>query len=162
MTVERCRTGFSLIEVVIAIAVLAVLIGVGALVGSLALAGMRRGQPRGMVLLATTVLSGLMLLAASATGIYGIALAVMFFVGIGESGRRAMSAALIMEETDREHQGRVMGVYQLNFGLIPLGMLPLSSIAQAHGIRVAVFIAGSLLTVLSLGFVTFTRRIRRL
>jgi len=138
------------------------MIGVGALVGSLALAGMRRGQPRGVVLLATTVLSGLMLLAASVTGIYAVALVVMFFIGIGESGRRAMSAALIMEETDREHQGRVMGVYMMNFGLMPLGTLPLSSIAEAHGIRVAVFIAGSLLTAISLGFVALTRRVRRL
>lgn len=138
------------------------MLGAGAFVGSLGLAGLRRGQPRGGLLLATTVLSGLMLLAASRTGIYGLALAVMFMMGIGDSGRRALSAALIMEHSDREHQGRVMGVYQLNFGLIPLGTLPLSSIAEAHGIRTAVFIAGSLLTVLSMGFVTFTRRIRRL
>jgi len=138
------------------------MIGVGALAGSLALAGMRRGQPRGLILLATTVLSGLTLLAASATGIYVVALVVMFFVGIGESGRRAMSAALIMEETDREHQGRVMGVYMMNFGLIPLGVLPLSAIAETHDIRTAILIAGALLTAISLGFLTLTRRVRHL
>jgi len=138
------------------------MLGAGALVGSLGLAGMRRGQPRGVALLATTVLSGLMLLAAARTGIYGVALLVMFMMGIGDSGRRALSAAMIMEQTDREHQGRVMGIYQVNFGLIPLGVLPLSAIAEAQGIRTAVLIAGVLLTVVSLGFITLTHRVRRL
>ena len=103
-----------------------------------------------------------MLLAASGTGIYGVALLVMFMMGIGDSGRRALSAAMIMEQTDREHQGRVMGIYQVNFGLIPLGVLPLSAIAEAEGIRTAVFVAGVLLTAVSLGFITLTRRVRRL
>ena len=138
------------------------MLGAGALVGSLALAGMRRGQPRGVALLATTVLSGLMLLAAARTGIYGVALLVMFMMGIGDSGRRALSAAMIMEQTDSEHQGRVMGIYQVNFGLIPLGVLPLSAIAEAQGIRTAVLIAGALLTVVSLGFIALTHRVRRL
>jgi len=138
------------------------MMGAGALAGSLGLAGLRRGQPRGMVLLATTILSGLMLLAASGAAFYALALIVMFFLGIGDSGRRALSAALMMEQTDREHQGRVMGVYMMNFGLIPMGALPLSGIAEGAGIRTAVFIAGALLTMMSVGFMLFTRRVRRL
>jgi len=138
------------------------MLGAGALVGSLALAGLRKGQPRGVFLLVTTLLSGLMLLAAAGTGVYGVALLVMFAMGLGDSGRRAMSAALIMERTDREHQGRVMGIYQMNFGLIPIGMLPLSAVADSAGIRVALVAAGALLTASAVAFSTLTRRIRQL
>lgn len=40
-----------------------------------------------------------------------------------------------MESTDEEHRGRVMGLYMMNFGLIPIGTIPLAFLSDAFGIR---------------------------
>ena len=138
------------------------MIGVGSLFGSLVIAGLTKTSHRGWVLLATSLLSGIAILLAAATTSSGVALVIMVVLGIGESGRRALNASLIMEETDDEYLGRVMGVYMLNFGLIPLGAIPLGFIAQWFDVRLSFAVAGAGLVIATIGYTVLTRRIRQL
>ena len=64
------------------------MIGVGALLGSLLIAGLREGQHRGMILLGATALSGLAILLAGLNTSYFVALAIMVLIGLGDSLRR--------------------------------------------------------------------------
>ena len=93
---------------------------------------------------------------------YPLAVMTMVLPGLGESGRRSLNAALIMEETDEHYQGRVMGVYMMNFGLIPLGALPMGAVAQAFGIQAAIAGAGVLLLAVAVVSAFATPRIRQL
>ncbi len=136
------------------------MVGVGALVGSLGIAGLKDSQHRGYVLLGTTAISGLAILLAGLNSSYYIAIAIMVIVGIGDSGRRTLNAALIMEHTDTEHRGRVMGIYMMNFGLMPLGVLPMAAIGEAIGIQWAFAIGGIALIAITLWLLAGTRRIR--
>tara|TARA_Y100000996_G_C22078380_1_gene460521 strand:- start:260 stop:520 length:261 start_codon:yes stop_codon:yes gene_type:complete len=86
----------------------------------------------------------------------------MLLLGLGDSGRRALNISLILENTDDEYRGRVMGLYTVNFGLIPLGAIPLGFIANILGIQQAYFLAGILLVIFALGYTIFTSRIRKL
>ncbi len=86
----------------------------------------------------------------------------MIFVGLGDSGRRTLNNALIMEQVDDEHRGRVMGLYMMNFGLMPVGAIPIAGLAVAFGIREALALSAVLLTVIGLGFLLFARRVREL
>jgi MFS family permease len=138
------------------------MIGVGALIGSLLIAGLTTGQHRGMILLGTTALSGLAILLAGLNTSYFVALAVMVLIGIGDSGRRTLNASLIMEHTDSEHRGRVMGIYMMNFGLIPIGTLPLAALGAVFGIGWSFVLAGSLLIAASVLMAVATTRVRRL
>ncbi len=138
------------------------MIGVGALLGSLLIAGLQTGHHRGMVLLGATGISGLAILLAGLNSSYYVALAIMVLIGLGDSGRRTLNASLIMEHTDAEHRGRVMGIYMMNFGLIPLGVLPMAAIGEVIGIQWAFAIAGSLLVAAAIALTVFTRRIRSL
>ena len=114
------------------------------------------------LLLLTSMLSGIAILLAAITTTYAVALVIMVLLGIGDSGRRALNASLIMEETDDEYRGRVMGVYMMNFGLIPLGALPLGYIAQWFDVRLSFAVAGGALVIAALGYTLLTSRVRRL
>jgi MFS family permease len=138
------------------------MIGVGALFGSLVIASLSKNNHRGWVLLITSMLSGGAILLAGITTSYTVALVIMVFLGVGDSGRRALNSSLIMEQTDDEHRGRVMGVYMMNFGLIPLGAIPLGFIAAFFDVRLAFVIAGSALLLSAIGYTVLTDRVRRL
>jgi MFS family permease len=138
------------------------MIGVGALIGSLVIAGLSKNSRRGWVLLITSMLSGGAILLASVTTSYVIALVIMVILGLGDSGRRALNSSLIMEQTDDEHRGRVMGVYMMNFGLIPLGALPLGFISAFLDVRIAFALAGGGLLAAAIGYTVLTDKVRRL
>ena len=145
-----------------ALGLLLSMIGVGSLFGSLVIAGLSKNNHRGWVLLGSSVLSGVAILLAAATTSYALALVIMVVLGIGDSGRRALNASLIMEQTDEEYRGRVMGVYMVNFGLIPLGAIPLGFIAQWFDVRLSFAVAGGALVAAAIGYTVLTKRIRRL
>lgn len=138
------------------------MIGAGSLVGTLLIAGLKTTQHRGGVLLLTTAVSGLALALAGIAPSYAIAVTVMVLLGLGDAGRRSLNASLIMELSDEEHRGRVMGVYMMNFGLIPLGAVPLGVVAELAGVRYAVVGVGVLLVVMAVLATLGTRRIRAL
>lgn len=138
------------------------MIGIGALVGSIAIASLKSSQHRGYVLLFTTAVSGIAILLSGLNASYSIALFIMVLIGIGDSGRRSLNQSLIMENADAAHRGRVMGVYMLNFGLMPLGVLPMGAIGKYIGIQWAFGIAGAILIVTTLMMTVMTRRIRAL
>lgn len=145
-----------------ALGLLMSMIGVGALIGSLVIAGLSKNSRRGWVLLITSMLSGVAILLAAATTSYAVALVIMVVIGLGDSGRRALNVSLIMEQTDEEHRGRVMGVYMMNFGLIPLGAIPLGFIASFFDVRLAFALAGGGLLLSAIGYTVLTDKIRRL
>jgi len=136
--------------------------GVGALAGSLVIASLSTNSHRGWVLLITSMLSGIAILFAAATTSYAVAVGIMVLLGIGDSGRRALNSSLIMEQTADEFRGRVMGVYMMNFGLIPLGAIPLGFITASYDVRVAFAIAGGALLAAAIGYTVLTDKVRRL
>ena len=46
--------------------------------------------------------------------------------------------ALIMEMSEEKYRGRVMSIFMLNFGLMPLGVLPAGVISDLFGGQIAV------------------------
>ena len=56
----------------------------------------------------------------------------------------------------------MMGIYMLNFGLTPIGAIPLGILAEATDIRVAFAVAGCVLAASVLLTWVLTPRIRRL
>ena len=138
------------------------MIGVGALLGSLFVASLTTNVRRGIVLLAATGLSAIAILVSTFVSIFLVAMVAMVVLGLGDAGRRSLNASMLMEQSDEEHRGRVMGIYMLNFGLTPIGAIPLGILAEATDIRFAFAVAGIVLAVAVLLTWTLTSRIRRL
>jgi len=129
-----------------AMGLLVSLTGLGALIGSLWVASLRKGY-RGQVLIAGTLISGVVLLLVAAIPFYYFAVVMMLFLGLGDSIRRTTNMALLMEGCDEEYRGRIMSIYMLNFGLMPLGVLPAGFIADLVGGQISVGIFALLLVI---------------
>ena len=138
------------------------MIGVGALLGSLFIAGLTENVRRGMVLLASGVLAAVAILVSTYITVFLVGIVAMLMLGIGDSGRRALNSALLLEQTDAEHRGRVMGIYMLNFGLRPIGAIPLGILAERTSLQTSFAVAGGILIVSVLLVWIFAPRIRRL
>ena len=137
-------------------------IGVGALIGSLFIAGLTENVKRGVVLLVAGALSAVAILVSTYVTVFLIGIVAMLALGLGDSGRRALNSALILEQTDAEHRGRVMGIYMLNFGLRPIGAIPLGILAERTSLQTSFAVAGAVLLVSVILTWVLAPRIRRL
>ena len=137
-----------------AMGLLVTIMGGGSLVGSLFIASLGRSG-RGMLLLIGSFISGVTLLLVSVIPVYMIAVLLMLPLGLGDAGRRTLNQSLIMEEVEDRYRGRVMSVFMLNFGLMPLGVLPAGTAAEYLGGQAVVgILAVMLLGVTALIMVT--------
>ena len=68
--------------------------------------------------------TGAALTLVAALPYYTAAAVIMLLMGLGDAGRRTVNMGLIMEVSDDRFRGRVMSVFMMNFGLMPLGVLP--------------------------------------
>ena len=127
---------------------LVALMGLGSLVGALSIASLGKGQ-RGLLLIAGSFLSGIALLLVSTIPVYFAAVGIMVLLGLGDAARRTINQALIMEQVDDEYRGRVMSVFMMNFGLVPLGVLPAAAVAEWLGAQVSIGILAVILLVVS-------------
>jgi len=137
------------------------IIGLGSLVGSLIFAGLKKGR-RGIALISALLISGIAILITSVSNFFLVIIIMMFFIGIGDAGRRSLNNALLMEEADPDYRGRVNGVYTMNFGLMPLGTIPIAALAAAYGMGVALLASSIVLLAFTLICFIFARRIRAL
>jgi MFS family permease len=107
-------------------------------------------------------MSAVALGALAALPFFLIALPLMGLLGLGDSGRRSLNQALVMEEVDERYRGRVMSVYMMTFGLMPLGMLPAGLVADWLGGQVAIGILAVLLFLTTVGVMVSQARLRTL
>ena len=140
---------------------LVTIMGVGSLVGALFIASMGKRR-RGLTLLAGSFISGIALVLVAAIPLYYVAAALMVLMGLGDAGRRTLNMALIMEEVDDRYRGRVMSVFMMNFGLMPLGVLPAGAIAQRMGGQFVIGMLGVLLLLTTALILVTQRRLRDL
>ena len=120
------------------VGILIAVAGAGGLVGALGVAGLQRGQKRGLVLLGSAVVSGLVMAIIATVPVYMVGLVAMLGIGFGESIRWALSQALAVEETSDEFRARVMSLLMMTYGLMPLGVLPVSYSFDRFGAEITV------------------------
>lgn len=140
---------------------LVTIMGVGSLVGALFIATLGKKR-RGLLLLTGSFISAVALMLVAAIPIYYAAAGLMVLLGLGDAGRRTLNQALIMEEVDDEYRGRVMSVFMMNFGLMPLGVLPAGALAERFGGQFAVMLLGVLLLFTTAAVLLTQRRLREL
>ena len=135
--------------------------GLGALAGSLVVASMS-SRKRGLIFLLSLLLTAVSLLAFSATGSYLLALIFFITMGLGQAGRLALGNTLLLSNTDDTHQGRVMSVHMMNWGITMVGVFLVSILADRVGVQLAVGGSAGLLAVIILYCLFLTSRIRSL
>ena len=135
--------------------------GAGSLAGSLSIASLGRWH-RGLLLMLGALASALGLALVAAIPIYYAAVGIMVLLGLGEASRWTLSLTLIMERAEDRYRGRVSSIYMMNFGLMPLSVLPAGIAAEYLGGRATIGIMAAILAVAATALLITQRRIREL
>lgn len=144
-----------------ALGLLVSMTGVGALVGTLLVASLMENK-RGLILLAAGAWSGIGLVLMASIPVYSFAIGIMVITGLGNAVVWSLLQVLIMGKVDDEFRGRVMSVFVMNFGLMPLAVIPAGMMVDFLGPRVVIAVLGvSLMTITALAMTT-QRTIREL
>ena len=140
---------------------LVAVMGAGALVGSLAVAAMGPWR-RGILLIVGAFSTGIALTLVAAIPLYAAAAVIMLLMGLGDAGRRTINMGLMMEVSDDRYRGRVMSVFMMNFGLMPLGVLPAGLATDIIGERAVMAVLGVALIAFAACILVTQKRLREL
>jgi MFS family permease len=127
--------------------------GIGALIGTLILAGRRttEGLIRVILLSAAGLGACLILLAASRN--YRLSLGIMLALGFSTLRQLAATNTLIQSLIRDEYRGRIMSIYTMTVvGLVPFGSIVTGAVAERYGAPVTVAAGGVLCLVATLLF----------
>lgn len=126
------------------------LTGLGALAGALTVASLPNVRGRGRIMLAVLVGFGAMLVCFSLTGWAPLSFALLLGVGCGSTSYIAVNNTLLQTYASDEMRGRVMSVFFLNRGLVPLGTILAGFSARLIGPQHTVTIMGTSVVALAL------------
>ena len=119
--------------------------GIGALCGSSFIAALGDFRRKGVLMLSSGMLFGLSLICFGMAGHLIVAMIFLFFVGAGGSMFLTLIMSLIMSSTPQELVGRVMSIFIMTWGLMPLAALPAGALAEAYSAPLVVSIGGAIL-----------------
>ena len=121
--------------------------GAGAILGSLLLARMSEVGRKGRLLLIIIIFWSVSIMVFSMTDSLLVSIAVVSLVGFFSSLFMAMNRGLIQLVSSQEMRGRVMSIDLMAHGLMPLGILPVSYIAELYGVEWGILCSGLMLAV---------------
>jgi MFS family permease len=139
------------------------LTGVGALIGSLGMASIRRLRRRGLVLMGLLVIFGLALVLLSQSRWFFLSAIALILAGGMTTTYNSLNTSLLLEQSPQKFHGRVMSLMSLDRGLVSVGAVLAGVLAQALGPQlgltiIAVTCVG--LTVLVFLFIPTLRKIQ--
>ena len=141
--------------------ILMMLMGIGALVGTLILASMSHIKRRGAILLAACVVWGIGLALFSQSTSFTFAVPFLLVIGLVSSLFMSLNMTLIQVYAAREMRGRVTSIMMMTFGLMPLSALPFGALAEWQTTPFALMVSGILLAVFTLIFIFAYPSLRR-
>ena len=141
---------------------LMMIMGIGALSGSLILAGLTNFKKRGILLLGSCVVWGITLAAFSQATSYAVAVPLLLVVGLTSSMFMALNFTLLQVNAVPEMRGRIMSIAMMSFGVFPLSAVPFGILAERTGTASALFLSGALLTAFTMIFLLAYPRFRKI
>ena len=136
--------------------------GVGALVVILLIATLGKVPRKGFFILLGTFAFGALLMAFSQSTWFPLSLVIMALIGFVSQAPRVLINTSLLEIAPPGIRGRVMSVYTLDRGLVPLGTMIVGPLADVIGAPLTLLIMGSICVLLALCVgvgVPFARRI---
>jgi MFS family permease len=113
--------------------------GIGAVIGSLVLTGWLQSIPsKGLFVLAMAAVFVAGLIGFAYSTSVPIAALFQFVPGLANTSVMVVSNAVILTAAPAAMRGRVMGIYYLNRGLMPLGALLAAFLGEAVGVQDAI------------------------
>jgi MFS family permease len=135
-------------------------VGIGAVVGTLTLATMKNVHHKGRLMLIAVLLLGTTLVLFSQSRSFELSCFILMITGAAQMVYLTSNQTILQLTIEDEMRGRVMGIYMLSQGMMPLGGLLGGGLADATSAPTAVLVMGLGVCAMALGFLTFSRELR--
>jgi len=117
--------------------------GVGAIAGSIYLASRKSVVGLGRIVVISSNLFGIGLVAFSLSRVFWLSLLIMLVIGFGMMVQMASSNTILQTLVEEDKRGRIMSFYTMAFmGMVPFGSLLAGSLANSLGAPQTVMIGG--------------------
>lgn len=136
--------------------------GIGALAGTLGLASLRNLSKRGMVLIVISVIWGFSVVGVALSVEFVSAIFFLIVYGLLNSLYMSLNMTLSQTYAAPEMRGRVMSLFMMTFGLMPIGAIPFGEFAEVVGTGQALSISGLVMAGLTLAFAFMYPHFRRI
>ena len=136
-------------------------LGIGALVGSIIAASLGDVRHKGWLLLVTAFFFGAGLIVFANSQTFLLSAATLAAMGAVRMVFLTLTNASIQLATPNEFRGRIMGVYNMTWGMMPLGSLPAGFLADHIGAPAVLTMGGGIMLLATVAF-TFSKTIRGL
>jgi predicted MFS family arabinose efflux permease len=135
-------------------------VGAGAVIGTLTLATLSNVERRGMLMMSAILLLGVTLVAFSQTKQYELGLVFLAVTGAAQMVYLTTNQTILQMVVPDQLRGRVMGIYMLSQGMMPLGGLLGGGLAHFTSAPTAVLILGSLVCVIAIAYMFRAKELR--
>ncbi len=135
--------------------------GIGAMIGSVLLASLPNKR-RGIMLSISGLILGITLVSFSFSEMWFLSIAMIAFVGFGDTGRVTLANTLVQYYVKNDYRGRVMSLLMMEFGIMSFGVFFTGLLADAVGVQWSIGGLSIGLTVMSFLVLAFVGRIRKL
>jgi len=128
-------------------------VGLGAILGSLLLASVKKGTDLKAILIGSIVVLGTGLILFSRVSYLPLALPFAVIIGLGSLTPMSTCITIIQMETVTNMRGRVMSYMAMSFfGVLPIGSLLIGTISQKIGAPLTMFFQGIIALIIALVF----------
>ena len=134
--------------------------GAGAIIGSLMMATMGRLRNKGMWLIITCVAWGAATAAFGMSQTSTLVFGLIALIGWVSSWNMSLNRGMLQMQVDDQMRGRIMSIDMMSHGLMPLGLFPISLIAEHYGVGMTLVVSGSAFMSLTLLCVIFVPSVR--
>lgn len=124
--------------------------GVGGLIGTLIAANFDNVEAKGKVMLFGSLLMAAAFIAFALIPFFWAAAVLLAVGSVGQMLFMTTNNTIIQAKVPEEYRGRVMSMLMMSFGLMPLGVFPVTIGADIFGVSLAVAISSAILLVLVL------------
>lgn len=134
-------------------------IGLGAFVGALFLASLKKGTNLSRILAINTLIFGVGLVLFSQTPQFGLALVFITIAAFGMMSVRTLSNTIIQLQVTNQYRGRVISIYVMVLtAMMPLGSLLTGAISHYIGVQNTVLIHGCIGILVALIFGKYLKK----
>ena len=123
----------------------------GGVVGTVIVASLGNYQRKGLLILGGSVVAGVAMMIFSQMTWLPLGMLLLGAVFIGEMVFRATNNTLIQTITPDQYRSRVMSLFMMDHGFVPLGSLLAGTLAEFYGSPMAILFAGTVSVVLVFG-----------
>lgn len=134
--------------------------GAGAILGSLMMATMGDLRNKAMWLIISCIAWGALTSAIGMSVMPWIVFTLIAVIGWMSSWNMSLNRGMLQKQVDDQMRGRIMSIDMMSHGLMPLGVFPISWIAEQYDVGTALVVSGAAFVGLTLICVIFIPSVR--